>query len=256
MSNPPPPPKSTKDVDSPNSSLVQTSQPPPSLDAVSNDKLLYTWSTFFSILTNTATPTTKASYFRHRDDLNEAADCARCDAQKAWLFQNSPVVRFMRHNINLLGQDINEDNVRCRRCETAQSGGFDPEYGIMVCANVLRNKGHLEDTMAHEMVHAWDYLRFKYNDPRDLRHAACTEVSLVIRRTGKEGYLVGGDRGLMWLCRFARRRFRVSVGSAGSLLPEASSTSRSSCRNVSGGVLRCRLRTDRAVRIRRMRQGW
>ena len=158
----------------------------------SDDQLLYTWSTFFSILTNRATPPERDSYFRTRDTLHEARDCARCDSDKAWLFANSPIIRFMRHNISLLGQDINETNVRCRRCETKQSGGFDPEYGILICANQLRNRGHLEDTMAHEMVHAWDYLRFKYNDPKDLRHAACTEVSLSLEERRWNSLLIAG----------------------------------------------------------------
>ena len=162
-------------VDQSNSPLLtQSTPPPPSQPQV--DPTYYNWSTFFSILTGSAPPVERDAYFRTRDTVNEARDCDRCDADKAWLFAHSPIVRFMRHNINLLGQDINEDNVRCRRCDTKQSGGFDPEYGIMVCANQLRNRGHLEDTMAHEMVHAWDYLRFQYNDPQDLRHAACTEV--------------------------------------------------------------------------------
>lgn len=30
--------------------------------------------------------------------------------------------------------------------------------------------------MAHEMVHAYDHLRFKLNWTDNLRHAACTEV--------------------------------------------------------------------------------
>lgn len=55
----------------------------------------------------------------------------------------------MRENINQLGGDIHSGNVRCRRCVTRQTGGFDPEYGIQICANELRNRGHLEDTMAH-----------------------------------------------------------------------------------------------------------
>ena len=75
---------------------------------------------------------------------------------------------------------------------TRQTGGFDPEYGIQICANELRNRGHLEDTMAHgmlpiyqtpshansfaEMVHAYDHLRFKLNWRDDLRHAACAEI--------------------------------------------------------------------------------
>ena len=156
------------------SPLVGKSAPSPSTPEL--DKDFYNWSTFFSILTGGASPKERETYFKTKDTLNEARDCARCDTDKEWLFQNSPIVRFMRHNINLLGQDINSDNVRCRRCETKQSGGFDPEYGILICANHLRNRGHLEDTMAHEMVHAWDHLRFKNNDPYDLRHAACTEV--------------------------------------------------------------------------------
>ena len=103
-----------------------------------------------------------------------------------------PIIRFMRENINQLGGDIHSGNVRCRRCMTRQTGGFDPEYGIQICANELRNRGHLEDTMAHgmlpiyqtpshanslaEMVHAYDHLRFKLNWRDDLRHAACAEI--------------------------------------------------------------------------------
>jgi len=82
----------------------------------------------------------------------------------------------MRENIAQLNGDINSSNIRCKRCTTRQSGGFDPDYGIRICANELRNQGHLEDTMAHEMVHAYDHLRFKTEWRDNLRHAACTEV--------------------------------------------------------------------------------
>ncbi|KAL1297055.1 hypothetical protein AAFC00_004644 [Neodothiora populina] len=143
---------------------------PPSLD-----KDFYTWSTFFSILSGSATDTQRDAYFRHKDDMHEASDCARCEKDLSWLLSYSPVVRFMRHNINLLGHDLNASNMRCRRCTTNQSGGFDPEFGILLCANKFRNRGHMEDTMAHEMVHAYDHLRFKL-DPLDLRHAACMEI--------------------------------------------------------------------------------
>jgi len=56
-----------------------------------------------------------------------------------------------------------------------QGGGFSPDHGILICANEMRDRKHLEDTLAHEMVHAWDHLRWKV-DWADLRHAACTEV--------------------------------------------------------------------------------
>lgn len=146
--------------------------------STSDDQTFYTWSTFFSILTGSADPSTTRSYYAHRDLLHETSDIARCERDKAWLLQHSPIIRFLRHNIQLLGHDLTAEQLHCRRCTTQQSGGFDPQYGILLCANTFRNRGHLEDTIAHEMVHAWDYLRFKM-DPLDLRHAACMEVSLI-----------------------------------------------------------------------------
>lgn len=92
---------------------------------------------------------------------------------------SGPTIRFMRDNINLFDNDINPSNVRCRRCppDGKASGGFNPDFGIRICANELRNRAHLEDTLAHEMVHAYDHLRWKVDwSGRDLRHAACAEI--------------------------------------------------------------------------------
>jgi mitochondrial inner membrane protease ATP23 len=162
---------------------MASSDPQPSPSTASKpeiDQTYYTWSSFFSILTGSASDETRTQYFRTRDLLNEGRDCTQCTADVKWLFAYSPIIRFMKQNIDALGPadgkaSIHPGNVRCRRCETSQSGGFDPDYGILVCANHLRNRGHLEDTLAHEMVHAYDYMRFKL-DPLDLRHAACMEI--------------------------------------------------------------------------------
>lgn len=81
----------------------------------------------------------------------------------------SPPTTTAKHNA------LTPDRIVCRRCDTAQSGGFDPDLGILLCANHFRNRGHMEDTLAHELVHAYDFLRFKV-DNADLRHAACMEV--------------------------------------------------------------------------------
>jgi len=190
----------------------------PSSSSQDNDSTFYTWSTFFSILTNTAAPQARDAYFHQRDTLNEAKDCARCEEDRDWLLANSPIIRFMRHNIQLLGEadkvDINSSNVRCKRCTTKQSGGFDPEYGILVCANQLRNRGHLEDTMAHEMVHAYDHLRFKM-DPFDLRHAACMEIRASTLsgecRWGREFFTRGQWSITQQLQECVRRRATLSV---------------------------------------------
>lgn len=88
-----------------------------------------------------------------------------------------PVIRYLSDNIRQLGGDLSSHNIYCRRCTNRKAGGFDPQYGILLCANEMNDQGHLEDTMAHEMVHAYDHLRFKVDWTDNLRHAACTEVS-------------------------------------------------------------------------------
>jgi inner membrane protease ATP23 len=57
----------------------------------------------------------------------------------------------------------------------AIGGGFNIDYGILLCANQMKSQSHLEDTLAHEMVHAWDHLKFQI-DQNNMRHQACTEI--------------------------------------------------------------------------------
>lgn len=106
------------------------------------------------------------------------------------LMRTGPVIRFMSDSIRQLGGDLSSHNIYCRRCTNRKAGGFDPNYGILLCANEMRDQGHVEDTMAHEMVHAYDHLRFKVDWTDNLRHAACTEVwpgiKLVIAISGPD----------------------------------------------------------------------
>ncbi|PMD19545.1 hypothetical protein NA56DRAFT_575395 [Hyaloscypha hepaticicola] len=142
------------------------------------------WTNIYNILTGRMTPLGQ-HYFREDKYIqNEARDCKNCDEWRDWCFKYSPTVIFLRKNIEALNGDLNEKNVRCRRCPTRrtedggfvrQGGGFSPDHGILICANEMRDRKHLEDTLAHEMVHAWDHLRWKV-DWADLRHAACTEI--------------------------------------------------------------------------------
>ncbi|PMD55033.1 mitochondrial inner membrane protease atp23 [Hyaloscypha bicolor E] len=142
------------------------------------------WTNIYNILTGRMTPIGQ-HYFREDKYIqNEARDCKSCDEWRDWCFKYSPTVIFLRKNIEALNGDLNAKNVRCRRCPTRrtedggfvrQGGGFSPDHGILICANEMRDRKHLEDTLAHEMVHAWDHLRWKV-DWADLRHAACTEI--------------------------------------------------------------------------------
>ncbi|KAK5663920.1 hypothetical protein OQA88_131 [Cercophora sp. LCS_1] len=145
------------------------------------------YTNYFRILTGKVTREGIEHYREDRYKTNEERDCKRCEEYRDWLFQNSPVVRFMSEKVAALNGKLDSSNVVCRRCPgrvaedgsvVRSSGGFSPEHGILLCANEVRSRGHLEDTLAHEMVHAWDHLRFKVDwmGKKDLRHSACTEI--------------------------------------------------------------------------------
>ena len=57
----------------------------------------------------------------------------------------------MSDEIERLGGRIDKDNIHCMPCNGDQrhSGGFHPRYGIKLCANEMRNRGHIEDTLTH-----------------------------------------------------------------------------------------------------------
>lgn len=116
----------------------------------------------------------------------------RAEGYRDWVLAYSPTVRFLNERIAELnhGRGMDAANVLVARCPARltpegrverMSGGFDPRYGVLVCSNAVRNKGHLEDTLAHEMVHAYDHLRWEvdFRGEKDLRQAACTEVCLL-----------------------------------------------------------------------------
>ncbi|KAL4935151.1 hypothetical protein BDV06DRAFT_217635 [Aspergillus oleicola] len=178
--------------------MSSTSQPPApdkgsAIKFQPGDDTFTHWRNIFNILTRRM-PDEEIEKFRVARDLrNEEADCKRCDEQKVFLLNYSPVIRYMRDNIRQLGGDIGPHNVYCRRCTQRKAGGFDPDYGVLICANEVKDQGALEDTMAHEMVHAYDHLRFKVNWSDNLRHAACTEI----RASSLSGE-----------CRWAREFFR------------------------------------------------
>ena len=166
----------------PETATHQSGSPPPR-SSTTYDPTWYTWSRFFRMLTNSASNLEIQQYVQADSITRETEICRRCENWRQWLFEYSPVIRFMREHTQKLGADLNEHNVVCRRCATLTEGGaslkkaaFHKDFGILLCANHLPNKGEQEDAMAHEMVHAYDYLRFKY-DENNLRHAACTEVS-------------------------------------------------------------------------------
>jgi inner membrane protease ATP23 len=143
------------------------------------------WMNIFHYMTGSMTREGQFHFREHLYRENEKEDCQRCEEYRDWLFAHSPVVRFMRDKVADLNGTLDSSNVFCVRCPARLTtdgqvvrtgGGFNPYSGIKICANEVRDRKHLEDTLAHEMVHAWDFLRWKMDGVGNLRHAACTEV--------------------------------------------------------------------------------
>jgi mitochondrial inner membrane protease ATP23 len=145
-------------------------------------------------------PRGQKKYWSDADDRYSEFDCKSCEDNRDYLLKYSPIIRFMNDNIKKLGgEEMGNRNIHCRTCKAPDDGdenaevpvdargryvpkgmqaGFDHQYGIKICANWVQDRSTLEDVLAHEMVHAYDHLRFKtkLSDEDGLRHAACTEV--------------------------------------------------------------------------------
>ncbi|RDX51921.1 hypothetical protein OH76DRAFT_1400822 [Lentinus brumalis] len=106
----------------------------------------------------------------------EAYHHRMCEKRKRELMTYSPAVVFMMKHLKLTGADVSEDDIVCAPCDFNRSGGFIPEAGVvLLCQGKFLNKGHMEDTIVHELVHMYDHAKFKV-DWNNLRHHACSEI--------------------------------------------------------------------------------
>lgn len=106
---------------------------------------------------------------------NAQKDWDTCEKRKRELWHNSPAVVFMVQQMRLINCNVTLDHFVCHPCEKKSSGGFSPEYGILLCQDGFFNKKHMEDTMVHELVHMYDHAKFNV-DWNNLRHQACSEI--------------------------------------------------------------------------------
>ncbi|KAK9447662.1 Atp23p [Limtongia smithiae] len=105
----------------------------------------------------------------------QASDCATCESYRDFNFNYSPIVRYMRDQIELLGGRVSRENIICANCDQTVAGGFNPHMGIMLCQNYVLSKTHVEDTLAHELIHVYDEMKF-HVDWMNLKHHACSEI--------------------------------------------------------------------------------
>lgn len=106
---------------------------------------------------------------------NLPKQCTDCGTNLDWMLNYSPSVIFMMDHVKKIGGNISKSNIICDVCDDYKGGGFHPEGGILLCSNWITDKWQLEDILTHELVHAYDFLKFKV-DLTNLKHHACTEI--------------------------------------------------------------------------------
>ncbi|GAA5858261.1 hypothetical protein JCM1840_001119 [Sporobolomyces johnsonii] len=129
-----------------------------------------------------------------KDLKREMQDCKRCEKWRDELARESPIIRFMLQHISLLppAPDSTMPSssesptphlplpIVCKPCPPTMAGGYSSALGVLLCQNRFMSKSHMEDALAHELVHAWDERRFEVRGGKtwaeDLRAHACTEI--------------------------------------------------------------------------------
>ncbi|KAK8854784.1 mitochondrial inner membrane protease ATP23 [Kwoniella newhampshirensis] len=112
---------------------------------------------------------------RLKEDGKLEKDWDKCEKWKSELMTSSPAVVFLLQHLSLSGCPFPASAIQCHPCPETRSGGFSPDHGILLCQNRFFSKRHMEDTLTHELLHAFDHCRFKV-DWGNLRHHACSEI--------------------------------------------------------------------------------
>ena len=120
----------------------------------------------------TPTPRSKAELAEQAAHNSTESQRQGCVSLVNKLFEHSPIIIFMNSALKKVGCS---PPIYCTPCENRVFGGFHPAMGINICQNNVSSARRMESTLAHEMVHAFDHCRFKF-DYGNLKHVACGEV--------------------------------------------------------------------------------
>ena len=129
-------------------------------------------------------------------EKEESFEQSRCEKYLKRLLQTSPMVKFLLDA--LTKSNCKQPQIRCVPCgpEVQATGTFDPEIGVTLCQNWLDNGLQAEDTISHELIHAYDHCRVKF-DRLNCKHQACSEIRAAN---------LSGD------CKWSREVFRGNYG--------------------------------------------
>jgi inner membrane protease ATP23 len=109
----------------------------------------------------------------------DEAERSKCRQLVDKALSTCPKIRFMREALQKLGVAADAEFVQCAHCPegAAAAGGYFPDKKqVVLCQQwVAQAPGEVENTIVHEMVHAYDDAR-AYLNWQDLVQHACTEI--------------------------------------------------------------------------------
>lgn len=153
-------------------------------------------------------------------EAGDPEEASRCRAMVDRTMRVCPKVRFMMESLKALGRPVDPEFVQCAKCPdgAAAAGGYIPSQGFVVLCQqwVAKQPGEVENTLVHEMIHAYDDTRAMINW-NDLTQHACTEIRAA-NLSGDCSFDRELDRGNLNPLRFGgtgkrcvRRRAQLSV---------------------------------------------
>ncbi|KAG2209769.1 peptidase M76 [Mucor mucedo] len=88
----------------------------------------------------------------------------KCTNELDRILKSSPKVAILLKGIQTLNKDALRRGITCRPCmgtnQETRMGYYDARYKrVVLCCDHLRSKKEIEDTLVHELTHAFDSLR-------------------------------------------------------------------------------------------------
>ncbi|KAL4235926.1 Mitochondrial inner membrane protease ATP23 [Mactra antiquata] len=105
------------------------------------------------------------------------SDNRNCKINVMECVNRDPKVQIMLRALRAHGCPVDiSRHISCEPCRMKISGGYDfYNSQVVVCENVVKRVPPTCNVLSHELLHAWDHCRAKY-DPKNVEHLACTEI--------------------------------------------------------------------------------
>ncbi|KAF7819488.1 mitochondrial inner membrane protease ATP23 isoform X1 [Senna tora] len=88
----------------------------------------------------------------------------------------TPMARFLRERLEEAGCPMGRNFIKVVQCSKALTGGYISGQGIVLCANNISIQDEVNQTLIHELIHAYDDCRAANMDRANCAHTACTEI--------------------------------------------------------------------------------